>query len=227
MADNQDPVSGLQFDKVEWRDTRPKCHACGAVLESPYYQLAGHDICSACAEQVRAGQERPSFGALTRGALYGLGAAILGASGYALFLVLTNIEFAWITIGIGWLIGRAVRHGSGGLGGRRAQVIAVVLAYFAITISAAPVIARQWLRSAQAEAAKKKEKPEASLAPAGYMVVAVVSLASPILSFFGDGIVSSLLGLFILAVGLYQAWKMTERDARHLAGPFELTPPAT
>ena len=215
----------LQFDQVEWQDLRPKCTACGEVLEGTYFQLAGHNICPNCAEQVRTGQQRPSMTAVLRGALYGLGAAIVGAAGYALFLVLTNIEFAWITIGIGWLIGTAMRQGSGGLGGRRMQVLAVLLAYFAITISSAPVIARQWLQSAQAEAAKNKEKPPREVTPAGYVVVAAIALLSPVLSFLGGGIVSPLLGLFILAVGLYQAWRMTARDARHLAGPFEPDPP--
>ena len=211
MAEN-DPIEKLQFEKVAWADTRPKCGACGAALEGTYYQFAGHNICVGCGEQVRAGQQKPSMAAVLRGALYGLGAAVAGAAGYALFLVLTNIEFALITVGIGWLVGVAVRKGAGGLGGRRTQVIAVVLAYGAITMSSAPVLAREF-----------QKRPQ-GITGAGYVVVVVVAVAlvSPWMSLLSGEIVSPLLGLLILLVGLYQAWKMTARDGRLLVGPLAM-----
>jgi len=48
---------------------------------------------------------------------------------------LTNIEFALVTIAMGWFIGTSVRKGSGGRGGWRYGLLAVLLTYFAIAFS--------------------------------------------------------------------------------------------
>jgi hypothetical protein len=58
---------------------------------------------------------------------------------YALVAILTGLEVGLIAILVGYMVGRAVRHGSGGLGGRPQQILAVVLTYFAITTSYLPV----------------------------------------------------------------------------------------
>lgn len=218
-------VEDLQFDKAEFQDQRPKCGACQTVLEGTYFQLAGTNICANCAELVRTGQGKASVLGFLRGSLYGVGAALAGAVGYGLFQALTGIEFALITIGIGWLVGVAMRKGAGGVGGRRLQVVAVVLAYLAITLSSIPAISKGMMEASRAEAVKNNQTPPQGMTAAGYVLAAVLSLFSPVLAFFGDNLLSALLGLFILAVGVWQAWKVTARDERVLSGPFEFESP--
>lgn len=218
-------VEDLQFDKAEFEDKRPKCGACQTVLEGSYFQFAGANICANCAELARSAQGKASVGGFLRGTLYGVGAALAGAAGYGLFQALTGIEFALITVGIGWLVGVAMRKGAGGVGGRRLQLVAVVLAYLAITLSSIPAISKGMMDASRAEAAKNNEKPPQGMTGAGYVLAAILSLFSPVLAFFGDNLLSALLGLFIVVVGVWQAWKVTARDERVLAGPFELESP--
>lgn len=63
---------------------------------------------------------------------YGLGAAALGSLGYAL-IGLSGFMVSIVAIGMGWLVAKAMMTASGGIGGRRYQIAAVVLTYFSVT----------------------------------------------------------------------------------------------
>ena len=198
-------MDSLQFQKAEFTDPRPKCLACKSVIESSYFHLAGHVICPACAELVRGRQQRPPDALALRGVLFGLGAAAACSAAYAVITMVTGLELALISIAVGYLVGRAIRIGAGGLGARRLQIAAVVLTYLAITISYVPVIVRQL------------NAPAAKILSALPSVMAI-AIVSPLLS-LSDG-VGGILGILIILFGLMQAWRQTARDARVLAGPY-------
>ncbi len=196
-------MDSIQFQTAEFADNTPKCSACKTAIPCEFYQLAGHNICSNCAGVVRRHQELPSMAAFSRGLLYGAGAAVACFTGYTMILIATGMELGIIAIGVGYLVGRAVRKGSNGLGGRRSQIAAVLLTYFAITFSDVAMI---------------------------YYAFSGVALQFPALTLLRFGLigpfedltsVSGLLGLVILSFGLLQAWRITARDERALTGPFQ------
>jgi len=241
-------MDGLQFQKAEFASNRPACAICKSAIERTYFHLNGHTICAACAEKTHAGQRRPSNTWVLRGLLYGAGMAVVCAVGYAIFTLVTHIEFALISIAVGYLIGRAVRYGSQGLGGRRCQIVAVLLTYFAITVSYTPLIVKGMREGAkrQADSAKAPEtgksaqpltpvpgaanatsgvsvqprSPGALLILLGLGVIITLAIAAPFLALSSG--VGAIISLLIIFFGLQQAWRQTARDSRLLMGPYEL-----
>jgi len=162
-----------------------------------------------------------------RGFLYGLGAAAACSVGYAIVTMATGMELALIAILVGYLVGRAVRIGSRGLGGRRCQVLAVVLTYLAITTSYVPLVIKGIREGAKAEQTKKGPESDQAKKPAtltdlgvALAVITGIAVVSPILGLSAG--VSGILGVLIIGFGLRQAWRQTGRDERLLMGPYEL-----
>lgn len=236
------PLTGLQFGKAEYEDNRPKCGACRAVLEHSYYQLAGQNICPTCAEVVKTQQGRPKNTWVMRGALYGAGMAAGCSIVYAIITWVTHMELALIAILVGYLIGKAVRKGSNGLGGRRCQVLAVALTYIAITFGYIPLVVKSVINVVNRHAAaateqQKAGQPGSTAAPpakppklgpvaavitivAVAVVVVAFALAAPFIKLSAG--LGGILGLFIIFLGLQRAWQLTARDNRLLMGPYEL-----
>jgi hypothetical protein len=216
-------MDSLQFQKAEFEDPRPKCASCRRPMEGSYFQLAGHNICAVCGEAVHTRQARPQGAAILRGFLYGLGAAGGCAIVYSIVTLATGMSLALLSIAVGYLVRRAVRIGAGGLGGRRCQVLAVALTYFAITMSYAPIIVKEMRDSprlkterAKAESVRTKAGPVALAA--GIAAIAAISLFAPFLALAGGA--SGIIGLIIVVLGLAQAWRLTARDRRVLTGPY-------
>ena len=229
-------IDSLQFEKAELQPAGRKCTLCAKLIDAEYYQLAGADVCPACAEPVRAGQQRPQARQLLRGALSGGGAAIVCALGYGLVTYLTGMEFALLTILVGWLVGTAIRNGSGGLGGRRCQWMALFFTFLAIAGGYVPVIFRELTQEREkiemlAQKAKAEGKqtlkygqmempvqlPERS-SRARLFYAIMLALFSPFFALMSG--LSGLLGTAILVFGLHRAWRLTARDSRLVAGPF-------
>src|SRR5258708_14700566 len=145
----------LQFQKAEFAAGKSQCVLCPATIEQTYFHLNGQVICPACAGKAQAGQQRPNNTWVLRGLLYGAGMAVLCSIGYAIFTMVTNMEMALISIAIGYLVGKAVRAGSHGLGGRRCQVLAVMLTYFAIIMGYLPPAIKGMQEVTKRTAAKK------------------------------------------------------------------------
>ncbi|HEV2202309.1 MAG TPA: hypothetical protein VGR73_21025 [Bryobacteraceae bacterium] len=145
----------LQFQKAEFAGGAPTCLACTSAIEKTYFHFNGGVICAACAEKATALRQRPDNKSVLRGLLYGLGAAALCSAGYAVFTMVTNMEAAIVAIAAGFVIGKAVRTGARGLGGRKLQVAAVALTYLAILAAHLPP-AIQAVREHTKEAAAKK-----------------------------------------------------------------------
>ncbi len=58
---------------------------------------------------------------------------------YATFAIATGIIIGYISLAVGWMIGKAIMKGSGGVGGRRYQITAAALTYCAVSMAAVPI----------------------------------------------------------------------------------------
>ena len=229
-------VDGLQFGKAEFENAADarKCTACATAIPATYYQLHGQVICPNCASGFESSQRKPGMGHFARGILYGIGAAIAGAAIYAAISHATGYMIGFITVFIGWLVGTAVRKGSAGLGGRRCQIVAVMLAYVSMTAGYIPDLVKGFTEQAEkkeaaanGKEAKTQEYPRPPSTLAGFLIalllVFAVALISPFLmlaSGFGG-----LINAFLLFIGMRQAWTLTAADPRILLGPYEPSPP--
>lgn len=132
------------------------CSKCTAPISGYYYETAGAVYCPKCkrvAEQASDAADGKG-GGMARAALFGLGAALVGAVGYWAFIKITDFDWALVSIAVGMLVAKAIRKGNGDRGGRRYQILAVALTYFAIGGAYAPFMIEGALEgSAKREAA--------------------------------------------------------------------------
>lgn len=166
--------------------------------------------------------------------MYGSAAALLGCGVYYL-VSLTGWEFGLIAIVVGYMVGHAVKLGSGGYGGLAFQLLAVLLTYVAIAGTNIPYVAKAMMADNQENtvavapaadsAGVPDETPVSGPARSPTFVVYIVafffSLAAPFL--LGA---DNIMGLIILAIGLWEAWKVNRRVTVDLGGPYVLTPVA-
>ena len=201
-------MDDLQFEKAEFNDHKAlgNCVMCTKVLADQYWHANGQNICPNCAANIEFTQQAPARAVLAKGALYAAGAAIGCAIAYAAILIITKYELALISIAVGWLVGKAVRQGTGGQGGRAVQYIAVAATYIAISGSLFFQIAYSLFQ----------EGKTASLS--GYFTLAIVSLGKPFFE-LSEGF-QGILGVAILFFGLHQAWQQTRGIEITLAGPY-------
>ena len=226
----------MQFDRAEYADasaSAPACGLCQKALADAYFEVNGQTMCAGCTDEVRqAHGVEPGKGGFVMAVGAGIGAGILGALLYYAVLALSGYEFGLIAIVVGLLVGRAVRWGSGGRGGRRYQVIAVGLTYLAIVSCYVPFIFQGLAESpsnqaGEATAGAADKAPVASEQPpatAGGIVIALalfgaIVLASPFLAGF-----ENIIGWLIIGFALYEAWKVNRRVHVEVAGPFAITP---
>lgn len=235
MPENQSagPLD-IQFQHAEPLPPPPPegtalCVACHTPITGQYFHAQGQVVCPMCADRIQSGQQKAPAASLWRAALYGAGAALAGSIIYASVALLFKLEIGLIAILIGFMVGKAVRHGSRGLGGRPQQILAVVLTYFAITTSYIPVFIAAQINKPAAQAQQQKsaepvaqEKPRMGL---GMILVMLVFLAAAA-PFFGLTSISGLIGLFIIFIGLQRAWHMTGRGELLIMGPYEGAPAA-
>src|SRR5579862_2609663 len=203
------------------------CAVCKTPILGQYYHAQGQVTCPACASRIRSGQEKPPALSLVPAALYGAGAALAGCILYATIAIIFNLEIGIIAIVVGWMVGKAVRYGSKGLGGRHQQILAVLLTYFSITTSYIPVFIAHSMKNrsaAQQQAATAagpttQVKAPKSLGTAVLMLL-LIAAAAPFLALAGN-FVGGLITLFIIFIGLQRAWRMTGRTELLVMGPYD------
>ncbi len=226
-GDNIEQPSPLQFETVEGaRSAASTCAGCSTPLVSEYHELNGHVVCADCRSREEAlhRQDAQSSRFLTA-ALYGFGAAIGGGLLYWGFVKLTNIEFGLMAIAVGWLVGRAVMKGSNMRGGRHYQILAVALTYFSITFSYGALMIEALVKSPPPTASTRGAKgsgdeaasPGVAKRTTGIAMLVLIVLASPFLGGF-----SNIIGLLIIAIGLFEAWKQARPAPFATSGPFPL-----
>jgi hypothetical protein len=232
-----------QFGTAEYLGTAggDHCQFCHQPIGLTYYRANDAMTCPACAESMRGELAKDTHAAFTRALIFGIGAAILGLVLYATFAIVTGIVIGYASLAVGWIIGKAMITGSKGIGGRRYQVVAVLLTYAAVSMAAIPVMidyARKHPRQLQTQQQKAAPVDNDNLdAPAAQQTgsqsspafgialakLALWGLASPFLELFGDPM-GGLIGLVILFVGMRFAWRFTAAKPVEIFGPFENSP---
>lgn len=130
-----------------------QCGLCGRAITDEYWQSLGKILCASCREAVEL-QAASTGKAATFGKAFLLGGVVaLGCGiGYAVFVGVSKIQFALVTIGIGWAVGRSIQRVTRGFGGVKYQVLAVALTYFASSMGYLPAVFKGLARSGDATA---------------------------------------------------------------------------
>jgi hypothetical protein len=204
-----------------------RCALCKLPIRSTYYQAAGRDVCPNCTGRIQSVQAAPPPHALLTAALYGGGAAIAGCILYAFVAIQFGVELALIAILIGYMVGKAVRHGSRGLGGRPQQILAVLFTYFAITFSYIAVYiyhAAEKPHTAAQTASGRAGRPTGGDVAQALGAIVLLAAVAPFLALAGN-FVGGAISLVIIFFGLRQAWRMTGRPNIPIFGPYNAAEP--
>jgi hypothetical protein len=239
------PNTPLQFDTAEFaQPASMACSSCQQPITTAYYELNGATLCGAC-RLIAAGEKRTPLLRVLRAALAGAGAAFAGGLLYFVVAYFLEMEIGLISIAVGFAVGVAVRWGSDGRGGAVYQAMAVALTYLAIVSSLMAVGFIQLVNSGEATAttatatpagndaagndeataerisfdadvstvsANNEESADEPGALVSLVMLAGLMLALPFLGGF-----ENILGIAIMAFGLWEAWKINKRPA--ITGP--------
>jgi len=224
---NLPPPEHLQFRRAQHAgDPVKTCIVCKQSISADYFQANGNTLCPQCAQRLESGQQAPPSTSLVRAALYGAAAAIAGGAIYAGVAIFLHLEIGIVAILIGYMVGKSVRYATHGKGGRPQQILAVALTYFSITTSYVPVYLYQASKVKPAVEQNQTAPPAPESQPSTERTMAgllLITAAAPFLALFqGDNPLSALISLFIIFIGLRQAWVLTRRSEIIITGPFQL-----
>lgn len=217
------PKDGVpQFATAEYAQPGAAlCKSCGKSISGGFFRVNGVPVCGSCTQRIRDQLPVDSHTAFVRGIGCGVGGAVLGLALYVGFALATGWIVGFVSLAVGYIVGKAVVFGSGGVGGRRYQVAAVLLTYIAVSMAAVPIAishhmkqnsAQQPEASNPATAAQPKMHP---LKPLGVLVG--IGLASPFLDLADPA--HGVIGLIILFVGIRIAWRLTASRTVSIVGP--------
>lgn len=226
----------LQFERAEQTGTM-SCSVCKSSLPDQYHVVNGHVVCDRCRRAAE--EEWVQGGAGRLGKAIGLGVLATIACSLAWYLVLkmTGSEFGILAIVVGFVVGGAVRKGSNGRGGWRYQALAIFLTYTAIVSSYVPYVL-EGARQQRVEMATDSLRPDSSslttdsaataansvskknpIAIGVALIIGIVLLyAFPFLMGF-----QNLLGLLIIGIALFEAWKLNVRTELSVSGPHRVS----
>lgn len=225
------------------------CKTCDRTIGGQYFRINGAMTCPTCTEQTTGMLPNDSHGAYVRGIIFGSIGALLGLIVYSTVGIVTGLSIGYVSLLVGYVVGRAVLMGSSGVGGRRYQIAACLLTYAAISLSSVPMLLWQMAHEDSPKAAITEEAavlPEdvvaltpgdatseaaAPEAPApeepppgvgGLLIGFAILLILGLISPFLELTepVSGLIGLVILFVGLSIAWRMTAGGGVKVTGPY-------
>lgn len=131
------PLPALDLQRADYGATPLTwpCAWCTRSLDTAWFEVEHQRICAPCAEQARSLFPVDTRERFTRSvALGALAAGIGGLAYFHLFRLTGGSWMIFAAIGLGYLVGRAMRIGSNNLGGRRYQVMAAVLTYSAVAL---------------------------------------------------------------------------------------------
>lgn len=240
MPDSNYPKPTPQFTTAEYAGSPggDRCAACNQPITARYYRVNGRIACEGCTERLKQSLPQDSHAAYVRGLIFGIGAAIIGLALYAGFTIVTHFYIGYVSLAVGWLIGKAMLMGSKGAGGRRYQITAVLLTYAAVSLAAIPIAladrsesttkppaqSTQQQPSADGQTSQSEEGSAEPAAPSKglgsiLLTLALIGLASPFLELQDP--FHGLIGLVILFVGIRIAWRLTQGRSANIDGPFD------
>lgn len=207
--------SELQFDRAEPIATvaavaAPEapglvCLRCRTPLPDQFWEVNGHATCAPCRTALIDQFTGPiAWKTWGRVLLYGGGAALLGTLVYFAVLKLTGYEFGLIAIGVGLLVGTAVRRAAGFRGGWRLQAAAMALTYASIVSSYMPSVYKSMVSNHEKKESAAKPTstvaaPAPSAAPAAASNAPAPSETAPAAAPAPKGLLGSF-GVLCLAV---------------------------
>jgi len=247
----------VELDETPEARKAPACAFCRTPLQASYFDINGQIACDSCRSKIEQQfQKGPGAAGFLKAAGAGLGAAIAGCAIYYAVRALTGYEIGLISILVGFMVGKAVRWGSRGRGGWVYQTLAMFLTYMAIVSTYIPLLIKeigdQVESKKSAVVAPGVTSPGSATAPGvgpsktsapgakkatedtsemtfgtvavGLVGIFVLAAAVPFLAGF-----EHILGLVIIAFGLWEAWKLNKRPVIAILGPLDLgaAPPST
>jgi hypothetical protein len=246
-----------QFGTAEYAGVSgaERCNSCSQSIGSQYYRVNGALTCAFCGEQAQLRKPQDSHQTFVRGLLFGIGGAVLGLILYAGFGIITGLMLGYISLAVGYIVGKAIMKGTNGIGGRRYQIAAVALTYAAVSLSAIPIGIsqivkhrnaqdRNLVKHAPAPAIQSDESAEPGatvvtpepISPQPVAPKPAMSIGSAIGMLTLAGLASPFLelqdplhgviGLVILFVGIRIAWQLTAARPLDILGPFSKSAPA-
>lgn len=222
----------LEFSHADVAGDPQACAACQTTIGSRYFDVGGAHTCEACGVALRDGQATPAARAV-RALLFGSVAALLSGLVWYGIRAATGYEVGLIAIGVGFAVGFGVRKGGYDRGGWFYQALAIGLTYTAISLTYVPDVieamtAPEMATELEGSAAGPDAVPgsvEVAPPPAEEASVLLVliaiflSFAVPFLQAFDGGA----MGLIIVLIALYEAWKINKKVELDIHGPFETT----
>lgn len=251
---NNDSSGAPQFATAEYSDKSSEvaCKSCGQRISGPFYRVNGAPVCGECTRRLQEQMPQDSHQAFVRGLLFGVGAALVGFGLYVVFALSTGLVIGYVSLAVGYLVGKAISLGSRGVGGRRYQIAAVLLTYMAVSLAAVPIAISVHMKQKNAQQHAQAGKPTAqpSAAPpsaaesgaAGASPVAPTQAPAPaakmslgkalgMLTLLGlaspfldlaNDPMHGVIGLIILLVGMRIAWQLTAAKTLEISGPLAL-----
>jgi hypothetical protein len=228
----------MQFDRAESlqpAEAAAACASCRNPLVGSYYSVRGARLCVTCHNAV---QQALASGSpvmrFLKAAIFGFLGAILGSVIYVGIAIVAKMEIGLIAIVVGLIVGVAVRKGSEGRGGWPYQALAMFFTYAAIVMLYVPAAMERQMDAIQHEKAVTADKAKDSAAPAPVeeapkpvtnpilwvlilVVVFVISCVEP----FRQG-PQNFIGLLLIAIALYEAWKINKSVKLNIQGPFQI-----
>jgi hypothetical protein len=237
MSDPNLSQTTPQFSTAEYSEPgNNHCAGCKQPITARYYSVNNKVVCESCAQQLERRFPKDSHAAYMRALLFGVGAAIIGMILYAAFTITTGLYIGYVSLAVGWLVGKAIMFGSQGIGGRRYQIAAVILTYAAVSIAAMPIAISYRMKEkgqsssthakplqsstdSQTDPDQAQAKPKPSMG-AALLQLLLIGLASPFLALQDP--LHGVIGLIILIVGIRIAWRMTAGVRRaNIQGPYD------
>jgi hypothetical protein len=220
-TDESVPDGGLSFERAEFEAQREQplsCGYCKKPLTVQYWQIAKRAACAECRSVVARELAASTSSARFFGALqYGALAAIAGSVAWIVISKVTGYEIGIVAIGIGYFVGKAVRKGAGGFGGTRYQYLAMFLTYSAIALASIPAIFEALRHSRASDSGAVPSPVGLGSMLWAWLVLFAFAYASPFL-----GGAKNIMGLVIIGIGLYEAWKLTRAMPLQVLGPFPI-----
>ncbi|MCA9403461.1 MAG: hypothetical protein KC897_06745 [Candidatus Omnitrophica bacterium] len=154
----------LNFEKVDDGAKGPSqsnCVLCHEPLTYQYYEVNRQVVCPPCKDNIEA-QNEQNKGAqrYLKAFMFGLPAGIVGSGIYYGLTVLLDAQWGIMAIAIGYLVGIAVRYGSGHRGSIGLQIMAAFITYCAICSTFIPQIIQELKNEPNIEALIEEDNVE-------------------------------------------------------------------
>jgi hypothetical protein len=146
-----------QFGKAEYlgESGADQCSGCGQPAGNWYFRVNGAMACTPCAQAAKNRVPKDTHAAYVRSLAFGAGGALIGLILYSAFGIITGLLIGYLSLGVGYLVGKAMMMGSKGIGGRRYQLAAVLFTYAAVSMSAIPMAVAYGIKHRRERAQQK------------------------------------------------------------------------